>query len=397
MIPKDCVLMGNSMNCTHYLGLLLVAIFSSSCGPGGKGINRCGTPLSYVTNMYTNGADAIKNASQYRASFLFGDQDQRVSLKVDTASANMVISAKDYEFGMGSLIGERPFYISDGTQNFVGINAKDEFDFYCRLDIPTQFTLAERNADAENILGLAFSDPERRQHEKSSPAFLPQLAKSEAIYDGFSLALCGTRGNSRLLFGGVDGRMAANLGSYIPIIERTSYVVPALSLRRSDNKSVLGKFPEYNPKSRTGTRTTIDSSSSFLLLPNEMAAKMAQEVKEDARKNGLLAGLPEGFFNTQRATPTTIYRFNDPVWIRRFPTFEITFAGHDGKVKALELSPFHYLKEMDANDSSIRVFAVRGTSGEIILGQPFLENHYTFFDRLNNRIGFGNIDVACAP
>lgn len=126
-----------------------------------------------------------------------------------------------------------------------------------------------------------------------------------------------------------------------------------------------------------------------------MATNLAHEIYSQADALGLMNQIPSGFFRIERSSSLKPVRFNNITQIRQLPWFEITFVGTDNKTKALELSPLHYLKEIDPADPLVRVFAIRETSGDVVLGQPFLENHYTYFDRAHARIGFAHIDLAC--
>lgn len=375
--------------------LILISIFFLTACGNNRGSNKCTTELSYITNPFTSGEEAIRHASEYRANFIMGSDDFNVSGVVDTASADLVVNEANFIFGKQSSTGNVPFIVDSGVDRAIALNTKDEVDIGCLEDFSTRFVLTAKDPGTDNVIGLAFSDPDHHPHEKKTVPFLAQLVKKAGIFDAFSLALCGPKGNSRLLLGGVDSFMERLLYNFIPIIEKTAYVVPALSLRFAETKKNVASFPLYDPSQKTGIRTIIDSASSFMLLPSDMALSMARHVQLAADDLMLSSKFPEGFFRTERSNSTKVARFLSPSQIRKFPTFEITFLGFDGKEKALELSPLHYFKEMDNDDPMIRTFAVRETNADVVLGQPFLENHYVFFDRNNARIGFGNIDLAC--
>lgn len=370
-------------------------LFLISCG-GGRGTSECATKLTYVTNQFTSGENAVRHASEYRLGLSVGSEDFSVSAIVDTGSANLVINEKNFDFGTETATGKAPFVYDNGNHQATAINAKDSVDVGCISDFTTKFALTAKESPTENVLGLSFGDPLHRPHEKKSPAFFDQLVKQEGLYNVFSLALCRSFGNSHLLLGGIDANMRPLIGNYIPIIEKTAYVVPALSLRTADSKKLLAHFPVYDASERKGVRTIIDSASSFLLLPVDMATALADQVKESARSLDILQQFPEGFFRTERANSTKVIRFQNLAQIRQFPPLEISFKGVDGSIKNLEVSALHYFKEIDVDDPLARTFAVRETSGDVVLGQPFLESQYTVFDRKNARIGFGNIDLACA-
>lgn len=372
--------------------LCLALVISCS---GGGGIDRCATDLNYVPNIHTSGQHALTNASVYYAKIMVGDEFS-VTAKLETGSSDLVINESDYLEGGESRFGKKVYVFENQEAKSLAINAMDKVDVACAVDFSSRFNLTAKSFDTPNILGLAFGDSARLPHEAKVEPFFNQLVNKQRFNDVISLALCGSLGTSRVVLGGIDDRMNIGISKFIPIIEKSSYVVPALALRRADNKKLLGTFPAYDPETKSGRRTIIDSGTSFNMLPIEMAVAMAKEVVAFA-KDARHQFFPEGFFRTERSTKVRIARFPNMIFLRQYPSFEITFYGSDGKTKALELSPLHYFKEMDLDDPLIRTFAIRETDGEVVLGQPFIENHYIVFDRSGGRIGFGNIDVACAP
>jgi hypothetical protein len=377
--------------------LIIFTLLSlTACMESNRGRSQCGTDLTYVTNRFTQGEQATRHASEYQASLTMGSDEFLVNAIIDTASASLVINKKHFDSGFDSVIGKKSFVFDNGYEKAPAVLAKDSVDVACIDNFAARFALAAQESSAENYMGLAYNDPEQHPHEKYTPPFFSQLVAQQGLDDVFSLSLCGTRGRSWVLLGGIDDKMDGLIGNFIPIIEKTAYVVPALTIRRSDNKQVLGTFPTYDPEQKSGTRTIIDSASSFLLLPPDMAERVSKEVEHRADALGLLKQFPAGFFRTERSNSIKAIRFGNETQIRQFPWLEINFLGTDGRNKSLELSPLHYLKEIDTSDPLLRVFAVRETSGDVVLGQPFLENHYTYFDRKNGRLGFGNIDVACS-
>ncbi len=375
---------------------LLAMIFLLPGCKSNRGTTECATELQYVTNRFTVGAEALRHASEYRAKLAVGAPDVIVEAIVDTGSANFAIDEKNFEYDSETRKSNRPYIFNNGHDKAIAFNAKDSLDVACFGDFSTRFLLLSGKQDSLNYLGLAYNDPLHRPHEKKSAPFFDQLVIKGGLKNEFSLALCGHRGNSRVLLGGIDKRMKNLVHNFVPIIEKTSYVVPALNLRRADNKLVLGEFPNYDVKNRSGIRTIIDSGSSFLVLPPKMAKSISDEIQKEAEYLGLNHSFPEGFFRTERFNSTKVVHFASLDQLRQFPALEITFTGVDGQKKNLELSPLHYFKEMDNYDPLTRTFAIRESSGDAILGQPFLENHYTYFDRKNGQIGFGNIDLACA-
>lgn len=377
------------------IGLFFTLFWFNGCTKNLVAKNPCATPLTYQTNVLASGDDALKYASVYRAPIFVGKDNFTVSAIVDTVSADLLINENDYQYGIESVTGKANYVYQDGLDKGYAVNAKDQMDFACSSDIATKFSLT-KETNSDSYLGLGFSDPKSRPHEKYSTPFVDQMVLENGYKNVFSLALCGPRSTSRLVLGGIDPDMVSFVGNFVPMLEKTAYTIPALSIRRSDNKKIVAEFALYDPNDKSGDRVIIDSSSPFLLLPTHMAQAVVNEVEKDLKELGLVNQLPEDFFRTERASSIKAARFASKAQINQLPSFEINIMGIDGKAKALEISPFHYLKEIDTKDPMFRIFAIRETSSDTIFGQPFLESQYTFFDRKNQLIGFGSIDIACA-
>lgn len=384
------------MTLNYLVRLGLMPLLFASCS-GQKGISPCAIDLEYTTNVNTYGIDALTKSSAYMASLFVGADDNYISAKLDTGSSYLVVNEQDFIAGINTQFGKSGYGFNYNNNASVAINVVDSLQVGCSTTIDARFAITSKNTPTGNILGLAFGDSQRLPHEAFNKPFFDQLVKSNNMKDVFSLSLCASRARSHVLFGGIDDKMKTRLGNKIPIIEKSSYVVPALSLRMADSKEVLGHFPHYNPKKRSGQKTILDSGTSFNLFPPEMAERAALEVTKRAKELGLYNKLPDGFFRTERSASSRVTRFKNLAQIRQFPSFEITFQGADGSIKALELSPLHYFKEMSNIDPLLRSFGIRESKGPIVLGQPFLENHYVVVDRKNALVAFGDIDYACSP
>lgn len=376
--------------------LLLTIYLFCGCTKGLMAKNSCATPLSYQTNVLASGDDALRYASIYRVPIFVGQDNKEVSAIVDTGSANLIINERDYNYNLGSATGKVPYIYKNGIDETYAVNAKDNLDLACTNDIPARFSLTAKEVDTDNYLGLGYSNPEKRPQEKVGGAFLDQMSREQGYQNVFSLALCGPKPTSRLVLGGIDPDMVNFIGNLVPILERNDYVVPVLSIRRTDSKQVIAQFNLFDPTTRTGDRVVIDSSSPFLMFPPHITAILVDTIENEIKDLGIDKQFPPGFFRTERSSSIKVVKFMNKTQLKQLPSFEISIMGLDGKAKHLELSPFNYLKEMDTSDPMFRAFAIRDTSGDAILGQPFLEGHYTYFDRKNQLIGFGNIDLACA-
>src|SRR5271170_2233797 len=83
-------------------------VFLPSCLDGNRGTSRCRTHLSYKTNPYTQGDQAIRQASVYWASFNLGSSSYSVDAIIDTASGNLVVNQNGFTTGNESITGENP-------------------------------------------------------------------------------------------------------------------------------------------------------------------------------------------------------------------------------------------------------------------------------------------------
>jgi len=330
------------MKLDSLLMLGLTALLLGACA-GQKGVSPCATDLEYITNINTYGIDTLTQSSAYMASLFVGADDSYISAKLDTGSSELVVNEDDFVAGVNTQLGKNGYSFNHGNKSTVAINAVDSMQIGCSATIDTRFAITSKNLATGNILGLAFGDTERLAHEAFNKPFFDQLVKSNGFKDVFSLSLCASRARSHVLFGGID----------------------------------------------TGV--------SFNLFPTEMAERAAEKVIARAKELGLYNKLPHGFFRTERSANSSVTRFRNLAQIRQFPSFEITFEGADGNIKALELSPLHYFKEMSNFDPLVRSFGIRESKGPIVLGQPFLENHYIVIDRKNALIAFGDINYACSP
>jgi hypothetical protein len=369
-------------------------IFFCACSKP-PSLSPCAHELHYITNPLSSGSEALSDASAYMLSFFVGSDDLYISAKLDTGSSLLVINEESFAVSDNTRLGEKAYDFNTSSHTSLAINAIDSLQMGCVEALDTRFALTSKKEVTGNSVGLAFGDFARLPHEANNKAFFDQLVNNNNIKDIISFALCATRAPSYVLFGGINPKMLNKINNFIPIIEKTSYVVPALSLRRADNKKIIADFPIYDPKTQKGQKTILDSAAAFILVTPEMASAMAFEISSQAKELGLYDRLPKDFFRTEPASALHLSKFKSLAHLRRFPSFEITFRGDDGEIKALELSPLHYFKEMSSINPLIRAFGIRESKDTLVLGQPFLENHYIVLDRKNALVAFGDINYAC--
>ncbi len=368
-----------------YLALFfLITVNFFGCYSNKPKGNFCSQDLIYETNTNTAGENAIKESAKYSINLYLGQDNQAVLASVDTATENLIIDAKDFA---GTNTTKDSFVYNSGSSLSLASISRDEVDMVCGVNIRTNMLISASEYSVPNTLGLGFGN------KKNNKSFFGQLVKDYNYPDMFSLALCGFKGRSNIILGGYDHKV--DVRTIIPIIEKSSFVMPAVKILLADSKRSLGNFPKYDPLTKTGIKTILDSASAFLLLPVDMAERVVNEITTKASDIGIIDAFPSNFFSTQRGSTTKTIRFANEEQIRQFPKFEIEFLSIDGQKKYLELSPEYYFKAMDKEDPLVRTFAIRHTQSEVVLGQPFMENHYMLFDRQKGLVSFGDIDQAC--
>lgn len=371
------------------LVLLLLGALNTGCYKSKPKTSSCAQKLIYKSDTQNAGEDAIYQGTGYFMNLAYGEDNNDFLAKVDTATSSLVLNDE-------TAPGQRtfkPFVYSFGSKLGQAARTKTDLDMVCGNDLNIGFAILEDNIEMPNVIGLSYGDPDRFKHEKKLKPFFDQIVEKYGYQDIFSLSLCVDSDNSNIIIGGFDENVP--LLATIPIIEKTSFTVPALKILRSDTKKILGTFPIYDSSDKNSIKTILDSSSTFTMLPVEVTNAIVDEIIQRAQNLGLASSFPVGFFNTQRGSGTIPVKFADLKQLKQFPSFEIEFLDSFGEKKYLSLMPEYYFKSVDPNDKLIRIFTFRQTQGTITLGQPFMENHYMVFDRENGIIGFGDINRAC--
>lgn len=376
----------------YNLGLILI-LGMVDCSEQDKNATFCEQDLKYITNPDVIGENSLKEISYYKTDLIYGDSENIIDLIVDTSSSKLVINEQEYFPGDLLAKTNKTISIKNGSNPSFGVLARDELTFGCLPNIRASFALDKSSSSQIGILGLA--DDAYIELPEQNQSFLSQVKKNSGLPDMFSLQLCRFDGPNKIILGGVDKRLAKTIGNFIPIIEKSSYVVPALLIRNAQNKKVIAEFPKYDPENKTGIKTILDSSTAFTILSPNAALGVVTQIIEKAQELGLDQAFPDGFFRTERGAIIKKARFSNLKQIRQFPSFEIGFLGVDGQKKFLVISPMNYFKEIDSVDPLIRIFGFRSSHGDIVLGQTFLENYFTFFDRENGQIGFGDLSIVC--
>ena len=361
-----------------FLLYIVVMISLISCYTQSPKTTFCKNKLIYETNSNSAGEAAIKEGAAYKINLFTGDNNESVFANIDTAAKDLVLQETDE-----GLTQNNEIIYHHGSSLIPVYPQKKEIDFVCGLDLNTDILVSSKEYSIPNVLGLSYANN----------SFFDQLVQSYNYENMFSLALCGFKKGSFIILGGYDDSI--NIISRIHIIEKSSFVVPALKMLLADSKRVIGEFPHYDKNTKNEPKVILDSASTFLLLPVNIAQEMLKEIISTADKIGIINAFPYNFFNTDRGSGIKLVKFDNHNQIRQFPTFKIEFLGLNGKKEYLDIKPEYYFKTMEPKDELLRTFAIRHTQSDIVLGQPFMENYYMVFDRENGIISFGDINKAC--
>lgn len=258
----------------------------------------------------------------------------------DSSTARVSDKSVTLTYGSGKL---------DAVQvtDMVGISGFDTFEY--------TFGVITHDVDVPNILGLAYMSIAAPEGDPLNPYF-DALVKQTGIANVFSMLLCGADNpKSRIDFGGAN----AKADRYMAITREEWYVVEPdyLGVMGSDTK--LGSFAGYT--------TFIDSGTAELVVTQSMLDGMMSAIREVGDIDG-------------------------SVELAKFPTFTVV-VGSD----IYEIAPSTYIKKVkhSSGKEAYEVLLSATKNQTMILGQVFMENYYTIFDRAKARIGFAPVGDRC--
>jgi len=254
--------------------------------------------------------------------------------------------------------------LSAGTPDFGGIQTNQGFLNDC--------SSSGGGPISEGILGMAYAS--LANAPLTTPLFDSIVNQNSDIANIFSMQCCSWNGRAAgtgtLVLGGSDSSLYSGNLQYTKVTSQTYYCVSmssaTTSSRRqlSTKRELFGGGDSYDSSSEetpSDCATIIDSGTSAILLTSDYTDVTDQMPSSD-----------------------TCVSDSD---VSNYPDIVLTFPGYNGAADVvLTVPPSRYLQP---SSSGCRQLMVSQTSGgQNIIGQAMMEEYYTEFDRVNNRVGF---------
>ena len=330
---------------------------------------------------YQEVLDGTAVSAQYTAEILVGTPAKSFEVVLDSGSSNLILlggskfcdncstqTGAVYEPTASSTaqLSSDSFEIRYGSGSLKARQVTDTVAVGGHEGFSYTFGVMTHQAGISNILGLAYQSVAQPKDAPLQPYFEALVQKAN-LPDVFSLLLCGEEKGGTVDFGGA----AVEPEIYLPIVDRSWYVVDVDELR-IDGRS-LGQMPRYE---RDRSKTIVDSGTNRLMVPQKIFDGIQQAVESKIGEK--LKDLGGGTLGYDGTLPD----------FSQLPTLEIV-AGDN----TLSIAPETYMRKLN---SVVAFFAVApGGDDTAILGQTFLENYYTVFDRANGRIGLTPVGDLC--
>jgi len=225
----------------------------------------------------------------------------------------------------------------------------------------------------DGILGLSyFSD--LACFPNCVPPLWDTLLSSIGIPDLFTLDFDFTKGKPQMVMGGT-GRVQTSDITWTPIIEESYYVV---DLKEID----VGGIPIQFDSSDLG-QTIVDSGTTLLLLPQKIySALKAGFLSVDCSAIGICQHAIGNSIFDSCFSYEDIARQTDNLAL--YPNISFKFPGVQ-----VDLTPWEYLR-LDIPGLCVSLGIESIDSPLTVLGDTFMRNRATVFDRANKRVGFTN-------
>eukprot|EP01105_Mastigella_eilhardi_P013786 TRINITY_DN3138_c0_g1_i2.p1 TRINITY_DN3138_c0_g1~~TRINITY_DN3138_c0_g1_i2.p1 ORF type:complete len:512 (-),score=96.37 TRINITY_DN3138_c0_g1_i2:616-2151(-) len=243
---------------------------------------------------------------------------------------------------------------------------------------------AEHQVDG--ILGLAY-----QSIAVSGVPGLFETLVAAGLNDQFSMCF-GDEGGGLLVLGGTHSMTYEGQFQYTPIVSRSYYEVSLMEM----------KGPSFNIACTSTYRTVVDSGTTLIFLATNLYDSLVYEMSRvycsGVSANVLAASPPVGMCgSTTVFDQQTCWRISDSS-LRKYPDLVFRFPRVDenatevkpGDYFEVVLSPAQYfVTAKDSTGRECRYFGIWDSGDNCnVLGDLFLSQFTTLFDRKNNRIGF---------
>lgn len=339
--------------------------------------------LSLGHTGITRGLDGTPVAGEYTTMIQVGTPPRDFEVVMDSGSSNLILlgdsslcnncseeKGNQYAPSQSSTgkVGDTPIQIRYGSGQLDAVEARDQVAIAGMEPFQYTFGVMTHDANVPNILGLAYEGIAEPQGQPL-PTFFATLVEQTGIADVFAMKLCGPEKGGTIEFGGSSETPSA----YMPVVEEAWYVVEPDHLGIAGSDANLGSFE--------GVKTIVDSGTTELVVTDEMFQGIVDAVGKAAQAEGIAFDqIRQGVYGIE----------GDIGDLSRMPIFQVVAGGN-----FYEIGPGSYFKLVSEDDGKDVFMLAVSPSNQAILGQVFMENFYTVFDRANRRVGFTSIGDLC--
>lgn len=330
-----------------------------------------------------NSAPLHQDGSDYSyfSSVLVGSQKQELWMALDTGAPNTwvfdsecteTVCTSHHTFNSSNSTSystkKSRFSLGYGSGNIRGMLGTDTLSL-AGLEVLQEFGQADNASETfehypfDGILGLG------RSHTNgwTLPSFMDLVAEKKLIKSnliGFSLSRAADGGkDGEVNFGGVDTTKYDGTISYT-LTDANIWSIPV------EDAYVNGKSCNF-----TGKSATIDTGTTYLLIPPSDAATLFSLVPNASQQSGN----PNNYVLPCNSTATIEFKFSGVKY---------------------SISPKDYVGSTLSENSDFCISTIVGyasNGANWLVGDVFLKNVYTVFDYDNGQIGFGQLASASQP
>jgi len=194
-----------------------------------------------------------------------------------------------------------------------------------------------------------------------------------------------------LILGGINDTLYSGEIQYTPIVNASYYSVELLDIFFANKSLSISDLP----------LAIVDSGTTLFYITPDIYSAMQQFMFEQCPYLPDLPGLCAG---GKPVTLSTI--FNDTTcWhidadtFKLYPDFDFVFRGNSSQNTTLKFTAeYYFLGTVSSDGVPCSMFSIKSAPStsftEIIMGDLFMQQYYTIFDRTNQRMGFATVH-AC--